>query len=67
MKSRKDKDYNKDFDEMYEKYIKEVEKWSGGLVKTDKAEFVKMYAFYITTVNPSIEEYFHKLHKYMAK
>jgi hypothetical protein len=33
------------FKELYEKYAKEVESFSGGLVATNKSEFLKFYVF----------------------
>jgi hypothetical protein len=57
LKEHKRENSNKEFDEAYEKYQKEVEKWSGGLVQTNKGDFLKQYAFYTTVVNPVIEEY----------
>jgi hypothetical protein len=43
----------KEFDELYSEYKKTVEEFSGGLVSTDKAEFIKMYAFYTTITYPN--------------
>lgn len=45
------------FGEMYDKYSKEVEKFSGGLLTTGKAEFLKLYAFYSSTIQPDINKY----------
>jgi hypothetical protein len=53
----KKEDKNKEFDNMYEKYQKEVEIWSGGLIQTNKADFLKQYAFFSTVLNPIITEY----------
>lgn len=57
LKEYKNKNSDNEFNEAYEKYQKEVEKWSGGLVQTDKGEFLKQYAFYSTVVFPVINEY----------
>jgi hypothetical protein len=46
----------KEFDELYSEYKKTVEEFSGGLVSTDKAEFIKMYAFYASVIYPDIVE-----------
>lgn len=56
IKSTKKND-NDVFDEMYEKYSKEVDNFSGGIVTTDKAEFLKLYAFYSSTIQPIINKY----------
>lgn len=45
-----------EFKQQYEKYKNEVERLSGGLVETSLADFVKMSAFYSTTVFPILEE-----------
>lgn len=47
----------------YEEYEKEVTRMSGGLVTTNKAEFVKMVAFF----NVVDHEYFEKLGKVIKK
>lgn len=45
-----------EFREAYEKYKEEVERLSGGLVETNMAEFVKMNAFYTSTIEPILSE-----------
>jgi hypothetical protein len=45
------------FDEMYQKYADTIEKFSNGIVKSDKVEFLKMYAFYETVICPTIVKF----------
>lgn len=45
-----------EFKESYEKYKSEVERLSSGLVETSMAEYVKMSAFYTTTIFPIVED-----------
>jgi hypothetical protein len=56
-----------EFNEAYEKYKKEVEAFSGGLIHTDKAEFTKMYAFYSSAIYPVMYKYFEELCKVYSK
>jgi hypothetical protein len=48
----KSKNHNDEFSKMYEKYESKVEEYSGGLVTTNKVEFIKLYAFYSEVINP---------------
>jgi hypothetical protein len=49
----KEEESRKEFNNLYLEYKKTVEEFSGGLVSTDKAEFIKMYAFYTTVTYPN--------------
>lgn len=40
------KNHNDEFSKMYEKYESKVKEYSGDLVTTNKADFIKIYAFY---------------------
>jgi hypothetical protein len=46
--------HNDEFNKMYEKYESKVEEHSGGLVTTNKADFIKLYAFYNEVIHPDI-------------
>lgn len=46
-----------EFEKMFSKYKEETENISGGLVETNKADFIKQYVFYLTVVYPVIKEY----------
>lgn len=59
-KSKQQKQQSK-FEEAYEKYRKEVEINSGGLVETNRTDFLKQYAFYSTVVHPTLIRYFDAL------
>jgi hypothetical protein len=48
----KSKNHNDEFNKMYEKYESKVEGYSGGLVTTNKADFIKLYAFYSEVIYP---------------
>lgn len=42
------KKQNSEFDDLYNGYKDAVEDYSGGLVLTNKSDFLKMYAFFAT-------------------
>lgn len=46
-----------EFEHLYLKYEEEVKKWSGGLITTDRVEFLKQYAFYSSTIQPIVDKY----------
>jgi len=50
-KQRKEQD---EFEKVYKEYKKSVKSSSGGLVKTNKADFIKMYAFYVTVIDKAM-------------
>jgi hypothetical protein len=45
-----------DFEKKFKEYEKKLELFSGGLVKADKQEFVKMLAFYEVVNMPFLQE-----------
>lgn len=46
------------FNNLYDQYSKEVERWSGGLVKSDKSEFLKLYCFYSSIIQKDMYKLF---------
>ena len=54
MKEYKQHKKQDEFEEAYKEYKKSVKSFSGGLVKTNKADFIKMYSFYDTVIQPDI-------------
>lgn len=52
-----------DSNEKYEEYKKKLEHYSGGLVTTDKGEFLKLLAFYEVVNLPMLNETVEKLCK----
>lgn len=56
---RKEKEY--EFDEFYEKYISNLKEFSSGLVESNKAEFLKQYAFFSVVTAPVFEDYMKEL------
>jgi hypothetical protein len=53
----KSKNHNDEFNKMYEKYESKVESNSGGLVTTDKADYIKFHSFYSEIIYPDIEKF----------
>jgi hypothetical protein len=53
----------KEFEETYKKYEEVVGFNSGGLVQTNKAEFIKMVAFFDAVIYPKLSEWFKELYK----
>jgi hypothetical protein len=45
-----------DFEKLYEQYEKEVSKMSNGLIKANKADYLKLVAFYQVFQKESIKE-----------
>ena len=52
MKEYKQHKKQDEFEKVYKEYKKSVKSFSGGLVKTNKADFIKMYFFYSTVIQP---------------
>lgn len=44
-------------EELFKKFCEEVEQLSNGLIETNKAEFIKQYAFYMTVTYPTIRQF----------
>jgi hypothetical protein len=55
----------KEFDsnKKYEEYKKKINEYSGGLVTTDKSEFLKLLVFYEVVILPMLNEVVEKLCK----
>lgn len=45
---------NEEFEKLYEDYKDELNKAGGGLVEANKAEFLKMYAFFTVVDVPAV-------------
>jgi hypothetical protein len=63
----KEKEQNKEFDEVYEKYLRTLDSFSSGLVNTNKAEFIKMYAFYTSVIQKDFDEHMNKIWDLLSK
>lgn len=61
LNDQKRKEKESEFDEFYEKYISNLKEFSGGLVESNKAEFMKQYAFFSVFTAPVFEEYMKEL------
>lgn len=48
---------NNEFEDLYNKYEDTLEGYSGGLVSTNKSDFLKMYAFFTTVSEPHNRKY----------
>jgi hypothetical protein len=57
LKKHKELKQQSEFEEAYEKYRKEVEINSGGLVETNRSDFLKQYSFYSTVIHPVLNKY----------
>jgi hypothetical protein len=63
IKEKMNKSRQNEFEETYKKYQEAVEFNSGGLVQTNKAEFIKMVAFFDAIIYPKLSEWIKELIK----
>jgi hypothetical protein len=66
-KMKKEQDYNKEFNKLYDDYQMEVQTLSGGLVQTNKADFLKLYSFYTSVIRKDVNNQFEIFLKIMSK
>lgn len=52
-KKKLQKDSN-EFEKLYKEYKKTIKSATGGLVKANKSDFIKMYAFYSAVSHPNM-------------
>lgn len=48
---------NQEFEDKYAEYAKTVERTTGGLVETNKADFVKISAYFETVIIPQLKDF----------
>lgn len=48
--------HEQEFEDKYEEYKKSVERASGGLVETNKADFIKFGAYFEVVIIPQLQE-----------
>ena len=54
IKEKRQKQNQDEFEKMYKEYKRTVKHFSGGLVKTNRSDFIKLYAFYSTVDHPNM-------------